>query len=151
MKSSIFCNITPCNPLLVDWRFGGTSADLLATCFMLVSFLAYSSTVNMEATCSSETSVEFQRTTRRYIPEDRDLHVSIRWKTGNPRSPASGGWFQGYLTDTQRLSQQSGSRRIYKCPDVSVITLLLLHWCENHNALVITIHIMEWTKRNSLT
>jgi hypothetical protein len=24
----------------------------------------------MEATCSSETSVDFQRTTRRYIPED---------------------------------------------------------------------------------
>jgi hypothetical protein len=27
----------------------------------------------MEATCSSETSVDFQRTTRRYIPEDRTL------------------------------------------------------------------------------
>jgi hypothetical protein len=25
----------------------------------------------MEASCSSETSVDFQRTTRRYIPEDR--------------------------------------------------------------------------------
>jgi hypothetical protein len=25
----------------------------------------------MDAICSSETSVEFQRTTRRYIPEDR--------------------------------------------------------------------------------
>jgi hypothetical protein len=28
----------------------------------------------MEATCSSETSVVFQWTTRRYIPEDRILH-----------------------------------------------------------------------------
>jgi hypothetical protein len=27
----------------------------------------------MEATCSSETSVDFQRTTRRYVPEDRTL------------------------------------------------------------------------------
>jgi hypothetical protein len=27
----------------------------------------------MEATCSSETSIEFQRTTRRCIPEDRSL------------------------------------------------------------------------------
>jgi hypothetical protein len=27
----------------------------------------------MGATCSSETSVEFQRTTRRYIPEDWTL------------------------------------------------------------------------------
>jgi hypothetical protein len=30
----------------------------------------------MEATSSSETSVDFQRTTRRYIPEDRTLHPS---------------------------------------------------------------------------
>jgi hypothetical protein len=28
----------------------------------------------MEATYSSETSVDFQRNTRRYIPEDRTLH-----------------------------------------------------------------------------
>jgi hypothetical protein len=28
----------------------------------------------MEATCSSETSVYFRRTTRRYIPEGRNLH-----------------------------------------------------------------------------
>jgi hypothetical protein len=28
----------------------------------------------MEATCSSETSAGFKRTTRRYIPEDRTLH-----------------------------------------------------------------------------
>jgi hypothetical protein len=28
----------------------------------------------MEATCSSEESVDIQRTTRRYIPEDKTLH-----------------------------------------------------------------------------
>jgi hypothetical protein len=28
----------------------------------------------MEATCSFEASVDFQRTTRRYKPEDRNLH-----------------------------------------------------------------------------
>jgi hypothetical protein len=43
----------------------------LATCFMLVSCLAYSSTSKMNTTCSSETSVDFQWTARRYIPEDR--------------------------------------------------------------------------------
>jgi hypothetical protein len=37
----------------------------------MVSSLAYSSTLKMEATCSSETSVEFQRNTRHYTPEDR--------------------------------------------------------------------------------
>jgi hypothetical protein len=36
--------------------------------------LAYSSTLKMEATCSCETSVDFQRTTLRYIPEDRTLY-----------------------------------------------------------------------------
>jgi hypothetical protein len=35
---------------------------------------AYSSTLKLEAICSSETSVDFQRTTRRYIPKDRTLH-----------------------------------------------------------------------------
>jgi hypothetical protein len=33
-----------------------------------------SSTLKMEAICSSETSVDTQRTTRRYIPEDGTLH-----------------------------------------------------------------------------
>jgi hypothetical protein len=49
---------------------------LLATCFRPVSFLAYSSTMKIEATCCSETSGYFQRTTRRYIPEDRSLYES---------------------------------------------------------------------------
>jgi hypothetical protein len=37
----------------------------------LVSCSVYSSTLKIEATSSSETSVDFQRTTWRYIPEDR--------------------------------------------------------------------------------
>jgi hypothetical protein len=41
---------------------------------MLVSWVAYSSTLKMEAICSSETSVDTQRTTRRYISEDSTLH-----------------------------------------------------------------------------
>jgi hypothetical protein len=41
----------------------------------LVSCLAYSSTLKMEAKCFSETLVDFQRTTRRYIPEDSSLHT----------------------------------------------------------------------------
>jgi hypothetical protein len=40
----------------------------------LVSCSAYSSTLKKETICSSETSVDFQRTTRRYIPEDSTLH-----------------------------------------------------------------------------
>jgi hypothetical protein len=39
-----------------------------------LSCMTYSSTLKMEAICSSEMSVDFQRATRRYIPEDRNLH-----------------------------------------------------------------------------
>jgi hypothetical protein len=45
---------------------------------MLFPCLAYSSNLKMEATCSSETSVDFQRTARRYIPEDKTL--KWRWE-----------------------------------------------------------------------
>jgi hypothetical protein len=41
--------------------------------FMLVDCLAYSSTLKMGATYSSETSIDFQRTTGLYIPDDRTL------------------------------------------------------------------------------
>jgi hypothetical protein len=60
MKSSIFRDISLCLP-----------PD-----FTLVSCLAYFSTLKLEATCSSETSVDFQRTKGRYIPEDTILRVA---------------------------------------------------------------------------
>jgi hypothetical protein len=63
MKSSIVWDITPRSPLKVN-----------ATCFMLVSCLPSSSALKME-TSLSETQVDFQRTTRRYIPENRTVHT----------------------------------------------------------------------------
>jgi hypothetical protein len=48
-----------------------------SSAFMLVSCSAYISTLNMEAICASETSVDFQRFTRRYIPEDSTFRVFI--------------------------------------------------------------------------
>jgi hypothetical protein len=41
---------------------------LLATCFMLVSYLAYASTLKLKA-CSSKTSDDFQQTMWHYIPD----------------------------------------------------------------------------------
>jgi hypothetical protein len=79
LKSFIFWGATPCSTSKVNRRFGGTcrlhlqGRKVFATCFMLVSCLAYFSTFNMEATCNPETSVNFQRTMRRYIPEARTL------------------------------------------------------------------------------
>jgi hypothetical protein len=46
---------------------------LFVSSIMLVTYLSYSSTLKMEGTYSSETSVEFQRTTWHYIPEDRTI------------------------------------------------------------------------------
>jgi hypothetical protein len=49
---------------------------MLAYFSMLVSCLAYSSTLKLEVTYISETSVFFQLTTRRYIPEDVKLKIN---------------------------------------------------------------------------
>jgi hypothetical protein len=77
MKSTIFWDITPCSPLKVNRRFGGTCRLHLQGClppaFTLVSCLVHSSILNMQANCSSENSGDFQRTIERYIPEDRTL------------------------------------------------------------------------------
>jgi hypothetical protein len=48
-------------------------STFVATCFTLVSSLAYYSTLKMEAKYSQETSVGFQRTTQCFIPENRVL------------------------------------------------------------------------------
>jgi hypothetical protein len=82
MKSSVFFAITACSMLKVSRRFGGTCPVGLQGQRInqarkkrkaMVYCLVYSSALNMEATCSSEMSVDFQRTTLLYIPEDRIL------------------------------------------------------------------------------
>jgi hypothetical protein len=87
MKCTIFWDITSCSPLKVNWRFGGTyrlhlqggsksrtrnrrkCPLCLPPAFTLVSCWAYSANLKMEAICSSETSVYFQKTTQRFVPE----------------------------------------------------------------------------------
>jgi hypothetical protein len=44
--------------------------ESLPPTFKLASCSAYSSILKMEAVCSLETSADFQRTKRRYMPED---------------------------------------------------------------------------------
>jgi hypothetical protein len=67
MTNSFFWDITLCSPLKVSQRFGRMCRLHLQG---LAYCLAYPSTMNIEATCSSETSDDFNRTTRRYIPEE---------------------------------------------------------------------------------
>jgi hypothetical protein len=85
MKSIIFWDMTPCSPLSFKRRFGGTyrlhlqgginKFSLPPACLLVFAVLIYS-TLKMEAICSSETSIETQRTTRRHIPEDDTLQIS---------------------------------------------------------------------------
>jgi hypothetical protein len=97
-KSTTIWDITPCSRLKANRHFGRTYRVFLqgrriyrtryqresrwqeiwiclASVFTLVSCSAYSSTFKMEAVCSPETSIDFQRTTRLYIPEDSTLHI----------------------------------------------------------------------------
>jgi hypothetical protein len=71
-----FCilDVKPCSPLKVNQCFGRTSSGSKKPGWQKVVNRAVDP--EMEATCSSETSVDFQRTTRRYIPEERILHNS---------------------------------------------------------------------------
>jgi hypothetical protein len=81
VNNSIFWDITPCSQFESQQTFRRTHVtsifrveeqamqETTATCFALISYLVYSSTPNMEATCYSEMSVDSQRTTRRYIIE----------------------------------------------------------------------------------
>jgi hypothetical protein len=69
-KSTIFWDITPYNPLKVNRRFGCLLPTLCS-----FSCLAYSSILKMEAYCSKEMSVDFQRITQRYIPVDRNFQA----------------------------------------------------------------------------
>jgi hypothetical protein len=74
MKSPFFWDTTPCSPLSVNRRFGGTYGlhiHFRKDGKLLRWFLAQLifSNMKMEAVCSSETSVDTQRATWRYIPE----------------------------------------------------------------------------------
>jgi hypothetical protein len=69
---------TPCCPMKVTRLFGGTcrhnswpknKRSKKLACLLVVSCLVHSSTPKIVVTCFSETSVDFQRPTWRYIPE----------------------------------------------------------------------------------
>jgi hypothetical protein len=70
-------DMTPCSPLKSQWTFrkNKPSKKHVASrvCLTVVSCLIYSSTPKIEEICSSEKSVNFNRSTRRHFPEDRTL------------------------------------------------------------------------------
>jgi hypothetical protein len=78
MKSSIFWDIIPHSLLKVNQHVRETFYPCFAACFMLVSCLAYSSTLEMEATCSYEMLIDFQLTTQCYVLEDTTIFSLYR-------------------------------------------------------------------------
>jgi hypothetical protein len=79
LRSSVFWDITLCSPLKVNRRFGGTyrlhlQGRGISRARNQRESRRKAETLKMEVTCSSETSVDFQRTTQRYIAEYRTLH-----------------------------------------------------------------------------
>jgi hypothetical protein len=81
MRSSIFWDITPCNALkitgILDEHFTTVFRADAKLCMLLVSCLAYSSTLKTEARFSSKMLVDFQQTTWRNIPEYRPLQSQL--------------------------------------------------------------------------
>jgi hypothetical protein len=66
----IFWDITPCSPLRVNRRFGGSPYYLFHVDFLVGLFFDPKDRGNMFL----RNVVDFQQATRRYIPENRTLH-----------------------------------------------------------------------------
>jgi hypothetical protein len=75
MKSTIFCNVTLCSPVVVHECFVGTYASIFRLCLPPDSCWAYSLTPKIYAVYSSEMLMNLCQITQCYIPEG-----SILWK-----------------------------------------------------------------------
>jgi hypothetical protein len=71
-QSSVIWDITPCGPLKVIQRFGGTNLY-----HFQVRRISYTRNQDgrWQALLFPETSVDFQLTAQHYIPEDGNFHV----------------------------------------------------------------------------
>jgi hypothetical protein len=76
MQSPIFWDMMPCSPLKIDGCFREVCRPHIQgqVAFTLVSYSPYSSTLKTKETSASETSGDFQLTTRCYIQGDIVLY-----------------------------------------------------------------------------
>jgi hypothetical protein len=144
MKSTIFWDITPCSPLSVNRRFGGTYSlqlqgrknklrkkpawkQMASTFYSPPDFCSgYFSTLKMEAIFSSETSVDTQRTytalyPRRWYSYQYLVYITSidEWWIGkNPEGSACG------LIEVPSLHLRAGTeihkKSQWRCPDVTI-------------------------------
>jgi hypothetical protein len=88
MRSSILCDITPCSPSRITRRFGGTCRLLPVSRRFFC--LAYFSTLKLGATRLYEMYIDFEQTTRRYVPEGTTLHYLLLLLLKSNVSPVTG-------------------------------------------------------------
>jgi hypothetical protein len=81
----ISCSVYYWALLRINIRSWRQNFKLLDNCFMLVSCLAYLSTLKIEATCSTETYDDFQCSTLRYTPENKTSDHRGEWPAQAPR------------------------------------------------------------------
>jgi hypothetical protein len=108
----LWYNVVECKPLF--WRNTSPPSSgfknkpsrrpawnrsLLATFFALVSWLACFSTLQMEAKFSSETSVDFQPTTRHCVPENGTIFFLIQFWVFDGWDLHIDGWDASYTSD----------------------------------------------------
>jgi hypothetical protein len=108
MTISIFWDITPCSPLKVNRSFARNESPS-ELCLLLTScwFHSWLSTLKKETTHSSETSAELERTTWRYIAEDRTVH---NHRCGNLKFNADhSGRPRGLTHELSSLARKLGS------------------------------------------
>jgi hypothetical protein len=84
--------------------------------------LAYSSILKMEATCSSETSVATQQTSRRHIPEDDTLH--------NHRCENLKPYMEGTCSPKRRLASNALHGDLLVSQKIEFICEIHSRWCK---------------------
>jgi hypothetical protein len=151
MKSSVFLDITTCSLLKSNWRFRGTcrlplhvrrmsgarkqskGSSALPPPLTLVSCSAHSLTLKMEATCYSETSVNFWQTTQHYIPEDRTssyFHIFT-----------SGWWMRSY-GPTLQMFMRCFLWEVLGCSPASYLTTCTEYTSHTHMCILSLSYLM---------
>jgi hypothetical protein len=109
MKSSVFCDITPCSPLKVNQRFGGT-------CRLHLQGRRICQARNQRGSrWKAQMSINCQRTIGRYMPEDRTLHY--------------------HRCENLKSFFEVNIRQVYRKKNLYVLLKLLIKmkWCNNNN------------------
>jgi hypothetical protein len=97
-----------------------------------------SSTLKLEVTCSSETSVDFQRTTRSYTPEDRTLNYHSRRESKILLSLLATCFYTGFLLGLFFDSENGGDMFLRNIGWLSAgyMALYPRRWYSSYNYLI---------------